>query len=140
MRLAAVLVLDPALRPDHGAVLGEEEAHERAEAFGRRVGELDPALVERPRLAPDAGADALVVQTLQAEPPLGVDVPAEEEVEDEPGIRKEQEDGDPRERHGRVPALDEDDREDDGEVEEQECRLDEAERVGSAPAGSGRGG
>ena len=75
------------------------------------------------------GADALVVPALQAEPPLGVDVPAEEEVEDDPGIRKEQEDADPREGHGRVPALDEDDREDDEEVEDQEGRLDEAEGV-----------
>ena len=91
------------------------------------------------RLAPDAGADALVGPPLLAEPLLGIDVKADEEIEDIIGVRKDQEYGDPRERNGRVPALDEENRKDDGETEGQKGRLTRlGDGVSVSLIGSGR--
>ena len=128
--LATVLVLHIRALPDHGAVLFQEEAHERHEPLGRGLGELDTVLDEGLLLPPDMETDAIVVAPLQAEPPLRVDMPTEQEVQHDPDIRKEEEHGDPGKGDGRVPALDEDDSEDDGEVEDQEGRLEEVERQG----------
>lgn len=108
---------------EHGAGLLEKQANEGTEALGHWIGELGPVLVKEPLLAADEGADPAIVLPFQAEAPLGAVVPSEEEAEDEPGMCKEREHGDPHEHHGGIPLIDEDYCNPDGEVEEEGQRL-----------------